>query len=200
MNDKNKRNDDEKLREASELTPSEKKALETLPRDRIPNAALEDRVVGALRNRGVLIPPRRRVIELTARRIATVIAACLVLLVGGFSLGKWVGTRQVSNGDIIAPETNDISVAAKLQQAGSAYVIALQNFAELPDSVDGDQAVQGREVALATLYTATDQVTRLVPKYELARQLLAAIDAGSDVHTAEMSGGADAGGRRVIEF
>jgi hypothetical protein len=201
MNDQdNKRNDDEKLRKESELTPPEKKALETLPRDRMPNAALEDRVVGALRDRGVLVSPRRRVIELTARRITTIVAASLALLAGGFAFGQWVGARQVANDDFIAPEISDISVAATLQQAGSAYVMALQRFAELPDSVNGDQAVQGREVALTTLYTAADQVTRLVPKNELARQLLVAIDADPVARTAEVSGDAVTGGNRIIEF
>ncbi|UCF06084.1 MAG: hypothetical protein JSV33_03370 [bacterium] len=201
MNKKdNKHNDDEKLQEEFELTPSEKKALETLPRDRIPNAALEDRVVSALRDRGILGQPRRRVIELTARRIATIVAASLVLLAVGFAFGQWAGARQVTHDRILAPETGDTSVAATLQQAGSAYVMALQRFAELPDSVDGNLAVQGREVALTTLYTAADQVTRLVPKYELARQLLAAIDTGPVTRAAAVSGDAATDVKRVIEF
>ncbi len=196
MNDHNKkRNDDEKLREEFELTPSEKNAMETLPRDRTPKAALEDRVVSALRDRGLLVPPRRRVIEITARRIAAVVAASLVLLAVGFVFGQWVGARQDVRGGFVAPETSKTSVAATLQQAGSAYVTALKRFAELPDSVDGDQAVQGREVALMTLYTAADQVTRLVPKNELARQLLVAIDADPGERTAGMSNAT-----RVIEF
>lgn len=196
MNDHNNKHDgEEKLREEFELTPSEIKALEMLPRERTPKAALEDRVVGALRDRGLLLPPRRRVIELTARRIATVAAAGLVLLAAGFAFGQWVGARQDVRGGFTAPETSDISIAAALQQAGSAYVVALQRFAELPDSVDGDQAVQGREVALMTLYTAADQVTRLVPKNELARQLLAAIDA----ETGELTAGVN-GATGVIEF
>jgi hypothetical protein len=196
MNDhNNKHNDDEKLREEFELTPSEKKALETLPRDRIPNAELEDRVVGALRDRGLLVPSRRRVIELTARRIAAVVAASLVLLAVGFALGQWVGARQVASGGFVAPEISETSVAATLQQAGSAYVMALQRFVELPDSVNSDQAVQGREVALMTLYTAADQVTRLVPKNELARQLLIAIDADPGERTSGVSGATG-----VIEF
>lgn len=198
MDDKENKRNEEELQETLELTPAEKKALEMLPRDRMPGAGLEDRVVGALRDRGVLVAPRRRVIELTARRIATVVAACIVLLVVGFAFGQWVGARQIAGDDIIAPETSDISVAATLQQAGSAYVLALQQFAELPDSINGIQAVQGREVALTTLYTAADQVTRLVPKNELARQLLVVIDADPDAETDGVS--AVTGGTRVIEF
>jgi hypothetical protein len=198
MDDKENKRNEEELDATFELTPEEKKALEMLPRDRMPSAALEDRVVGALRGRGLLASPRRRVIELTARRIATAVAACIALLVIGFALGQRIGARQIAVDDLIAPETGDISVAATLQQAGSAYVLALQRFAELPDSIDSNQAVQGREVALMTLYTAADQVTRLVPKNDLARQLLAAIDADPDAETYGAS--VVTGGTRVIEF
>jgi hypothetical protein len=197
----NKHNGEGKSPEEFELTPEEKKALETLPRDRMPSATLEDRVVGALGDRGVLAPPRRRVIELTARRIATVVAASLALLAGGFGLGQWAGARQVASDDFIGTEMSDVSVAATLQRAGSDYLTALERFAELPDSVNGDQAVQGREVALTTLYTAADQVTRLVPKNELARQLLAAIDADPTALSVAANGGATTVvDRRVIEF
>lgn len=194
-----KSNKDEELRESIELTPSEKRAMETLPRDRIPNAEWEDRMVDVLRSRGAFERPRRRVIELTARRIAIVVAASLALLVGGFALGQRVGARQVAGDDQLAPEAGLASAALTLQQAGSEYVMALRRFAALPDSVDGDQAVQGREVALTTLYTAADQVTRLVPKDELARQLLAAIATGPAVGTTGESGAAEIG-TRVIEF
>jgi hypothetical protein len=197
----NKRNGGEKPPEEFELTPSEKEALETLPRDRMPSAALEDRVVGALRDGGVLAPPQRRVIELTARRIASVVAASLALLAGGFALGQWAGARQVASDDLVAPEVSDVSVAATLQRAGSDYVTALARFAELPDSVDGEQAVQGRVVALTTLYTAADQVTRLVPKNELALQLLSAIDADPKALSAAANGGTTTVvDSRVIEF
>jgi hypothetical protein len=198
MNDHNKRNGEEDVREAFELTPSEKKALETLPRDCIPRVGLEDRVVRALRDRGLLERPRRRVIELTTRRIAAFAAACLVLLAGCFALGQWVGTHQIERNEFVAPETGDMSVAEILQQTGSAYVLALQRFAELSVSVNEDQAAEGREIALTTLYTAADQVTRLVPKNELARQLLVAIAANPDATTA-LKGG-EAVTRGVIEF
>lgn len=192
--------DDEKTPDEVELTASEKKALETLPRDRMPSADLEDRVVSALREQGVLAPARGRVIQITARRIAAVVAASVALLAGGFALGQWAGARQATSADVFAPASSDISVAATLQRAGSEYVLALERFAELPDSVDGEQAVQGREVALTTLYTAADQVTRLVPKDELIRQLLVAIDAKSTAKAGAENGASTTVGTRVIEF
>ena len=194
MSDRNNTGDEGKQpREEIELTTSEKKVFETLPRDKMPNAALEDRVVGALQGRGVLEAPRGRVIVLNARRFAAVVAASVALLAGGFAMGQWAGGRQAQTDDIVTPEASDISIAATLQRTGSEYVLALERFAELPDSVNGDVAVQGREVALTTLYTAADQIARLVPKEELARQLLTAINA-------RPSAGAPVEDTRIIEF
>jgi hypothetical protein len=198
--DDNKHNDGANSREDFELTPSEKEALERLPRSRTPNAALEERVVRVLRDRGVLAPRRRRVIELTVPRIAAAAAACLLLLAVGFVFGRSVSARNVTSGVYVVNGSSDRSVAAALQQTGSAYLLALQRLAELPDTVDSDQAVQGREVALMTLYTAADQVTRLVPKNQLAGQLLAAIDTGPAMQTIGRSGSAAIESNKVIEF
>ena len=77
---------------------------------------------------------------------------------------------------------------------------SFQRFAELPDSINGAQAVQGREVALTTLYTAADQVTRLVPKDELARQILSAIDTYPVIQTTIVGPTGAGGTTQVIEF
>ena len=53
-----------------ELTPSEKKALEGLPREKMPSAGLEDSVVGAMRARGILATKKStRAIEFTNSRV-----------------------------------------------------------------------------------------------------------------------------------
>jgi hypothetical protein len=70
-------------------------------------------------------------------------------------------------------------VAASLQRAGSAYVLALEQFTAMPEgSADADELRQGREVAIKTLSTATDKVATFVPKRYLAGQLLDVISAG----------------------
>lgn len=196
----NNRKDDDKYPETFELTASEKKALESLPLNRIPNPDLEDRVVGVLRDRGILVPPRHRVIELTTWRIAFIAAACLVLLAAGFSLGQWVGGHQAVSDDSNGNENVDISVAAKLQQTGSAYLMALQRLANLPETADSVEVVQGREVALSTLFTAADHITRLVPKNELAGQLLVAIEGDPVGRMSEGRSSAPIEGTRIIEF
>ena len=201
MNDlNNNRHDDEKHQEELELTAAEKKALEELPRNRVPSRVLEDRLVGVLRERGFLNPPRRRIIEITAGRIAAVAAACLVLLAAGFALGQWVGARQLVSDDPILQGRDDFSVAASLQQKGSAYLRALQRFAELPNSIDSNQANQGREIALSTLCAAADEVTRLVPQDVLAGQLSAALDTDSDARSIGERGEVTIERGRIIEF
>ncbi|MDH4036218.1 MAG: hypothetical protein OEX18_00180 [Candidatus Krumholzibacteria bacterium] len=70
---------------SDELTPEERKALDSLPRERIP-AGLEERVVGAMREHGFL-EKRRPAIVLTQTRIAGLLAACVALVIGAYSVG-----------------------------------------------------------------------------------------------------------------
>jgi len=163
-----------------ELTPSEKKALETLPKERMPRAGLEDRVVSSLRERGVLLARKRRIIHLSPFRVAGVAAAALVLLIGGFTIGFWASNMSAARATLYAQNLSDISVAASLQRAGTAYLLALEELAALPDSTHGEEMLQGREVALRTLFGATDRVTRIVPGSYLAGQLLQVIQTGED--------------------
>ena len=68
-----------------ELTPEEKQAIENLPRERMP-AGLEERVVGAMREHGFLAR-RRRTIEISNGRVAGLLAACVALIIGAYSIG-----------------------------------------------------------------------------------------------------------------
>lgn len=200
MNDHDDIRHEDERREEFELTAAEQKALEKLPRERLPNPMLEDRVVNALRHQQVLVQPRTRVIEVTPHRIAVALAACLVLLAGGFVLGQWTGGHRGAADDLIAPEVRNLSLAAQVQQAGSAYITALERFAAQPDSIDRNQAVEGQEAALATLCTAAGKVTRLVPSSDLAGQLTATL--GGDVPGKTTGDGDEIAVQknRVIEF
>jgi len=77
-----------------ELTPEEREALANLPRERMPPAGLEDRVVAAMRERGHLARKPARVIRLTTSRVAGLLAACLVLMVGAYSIGLHRGVND----------------------------------------------------------------------------------------------------------
>jgi hypothetical protein len=70
-----------------DLTPEEREALKSLPRERTPPAGLEDRVVAAMREHGHLARKPARVIRITSTRVAGLLAACLVLMVGAYSIG-----------------------------------------------------------------------------------------------------------------
>jgi hypothetical protein len=163
-----------------DFTPLEQEALEALPRERTPSPFLEERVVKALRDRGVLRSRKRRTIELTAVRIAASAAAAVVLLVGGFALGRWTGERPAAQADTPAIEASGLALAASLQRAGTAYVSALGELAASDAAPRSDEMRQGREVALTTLYTAAGEVSRIVPKDHMAGQLLRALDVTVD--------------------
>jgi hypothetical protein len=70
-----------------DLTPEEREALSRLPRERTPSAGLEDRVVAAMREKGHIARKPARVIRLTTSRVAGLLAACLVLMIGAYSIG-----------------------------------------------------------------------------------------------------------------
>src|SRR5262245_52712859 len=78
-----------------ELTPEEREALANLPRERMPSAGLEDRVVAAMREKGHLSTRKpAKVIRLTTSRVAGLIAACLVLMIGAYSIGLRYGVNE----------------------------------------------------------------------------------------------------------
>lgn len=78
---------------SDELTPEEREALDSLPRERMP-AGLEARVVEAMREHGFLAK-RRRAIELTNGRVAGVLAAGVALVIGAYSIGWQRGGNAV---------------------------------------------------------------------------------------------------------
>jgi hypothetical protein len=167
-----------------ELTPPEKKALESLPKERVPSAFLEERVVRALRREG-LIETRggRRAVPITGWRIAGAVAACIAFVVCGFALGYWANSRPTSIPLTMTPATNGVPVALSVQQAGTDYILALEKLAVYSDSTRSEEAQLSREVALNTFYTAADQMTKIVPRDVLARCVVHAIHGGAPANT-----------------
>jgi hypothetical protein len=178
MNDKSKNHQGE-FREEFELTAAEKRALEELRKDLIPGVSLEERVVGALYERRLLMKPRRHVIEFTIWRSLAAAVTCLVFLATGFLIGQWSALHRASGFDSGSQTDIDFSVAASVQQTGSAYLIALQRLANTPDAKNSDAVIQGQEVALTSLCTAADKVSQMVPKDMLFDQLMASLDRGT---------------------
>lgn len=159
-----------------DLSPSEREALEALPKERTPSPFLENRVVNALRRRGVLRPAERRIIEITRLRLVGAVAVSIFLLVGGFAVGHLTALRQITPPGEPRAEKSEVPIPATVQQVGTAYVSALEELALLPVSTASDEVLQGREVALSTFYSAATQVTKIVPREHLATHLLQALN------------------------
>ena len=169
----------------NDLTSVEREALEALPKERTPSPFLEERVVKALRDGRLLRPDNGRAMEITRGRIAVAAAAAIVLLLGGFVLGRWTNEQPATPADAPATQASELSLAASLQRAGTAYVSALEELASSEVSPHSDEMRQGREVALTTLYSAAGEVTRIVPKNHLAGQFLRALDVTVESRPAE---------------
>lgn len=163
-----------------ELTPSEKRAFTSLPKERAPSAFAEERTVRTLRRHGVLRSPASRSIEVTGPRVAGALAACVAFVICGFVLGFFANAQRSARMDMYLPEGNGYPVAISLQQAGTDYVMALERLAQMSATGGGEELQQGREVALNTLYTAADQMVKIVPRDVLAGCIVHAITVTED--------------------
>lgn len=154
-----------------DLTPDERAAFASLPREELPPATLEERTVDALRARGLLDAAGRR-IGRGRRRPAGVLALAATLacaaVVGAFALGQEVGSRRTRE-DMLAMHEQDASV----QRAGAAYVAALS---ELARRNDGLPHADERAAAMDNLYRVADQMVRLAPDDPLATRILQAFE------------------------
>ncbi len=159
-----------------ELTPSEKKSIESLPRERIPDRRLEKRTVRALRKRGMLGARSGIGITISPAWAAVAAAAMIALAAGGFALGQWVGARQTANAMLAMHEKDNLRLAAEVQRAGTAYVTALNALAANLDAQEPDTKAQGRQVALAALYAAAERVVSIAPDDPVAQSILWTMD------------------------
>lgn len=160
-----------------ELTAEEREGFARLPDEARPSDLLEERVVGALRSRGILSSRRgpsagdrgavdRRSSRSPWWRVPAAWAAGLVLFLGGGVVGHGVGARTTADAFLAVREQD---AALRVQEAGTAYVSALMALeamhdgsAEEPDA-DGRGAAQAREVASSTLLAAAHAYARLDP-------------------------------------
>ena len=166
------------MNDSDELTPGERRAFEALPRERVPRAELEDRVVAALQRRGLLPIPlttaaggRRRFTPW----LVGAVAAALALFVGGFAAGQYFGARSgaaaVLSG-VQASRGSAAEVAAHAERAGTMYVAALVALNQLTDSADAPTRARARQAAIAALGGAAEEVAHLAPNDPLAAAVL----------------------------
>lgn len=133
---------------SDELTPEELEALKNLPRERMPPASLEDRVVGAMRQHGMLGTQKSgRVVRLTRSRYAGLIAATVVLMVGAYSIGLHRGDR----GEILKPiQPRSDEVSSMMAQEETTPAVKAPNLAEEKSAPESAQETRARNVAPPT--------------------------------------------------
>jgi hypothetical protein len=148
------------------LTPEDRAQLAALPRERLSSAALEDRVVRALVAQHLLRPRRGSAVRLS--RLAAMIAAALMIFVGGYAAGRssTVDSRPAAMG----ARVDSAQLGRLVQRAGSEYVRLLERI-PVADSTDPRVTV-GREAARATLRAAAKQVARVDPSDAFASVIL----------------------------
>ncbi|NOT32707.1 MAG: hypothetical protein HOP12_00890 [Candidatus Eisenbacteria bacterium] len=168
------------MHDEEDLTPELRAALDALPRERDPGQLLEERVVHALRDRGVFDEPRRvRRFVLAPAWVTAAAAACLAIFAGGFSIGQWVANRQASQTLVALRQQDATQAAALVQQTGSAYLAALAAFANVSRTGSSSDRHQGQEVATNILHAAANEMTRINPDDPLTVQILNGLERAS---------------------
>ena len=184
-----------------ELTPEEKTAFDKLPREASPSEFLEERIVRALREDGILrstsgSPASARRGKPESRWVrpwvvaAASMAASLILFGSGAFVGHWMGTRNTERILLAVRQQDNTLVAQRVQEAGSAYVRALAALAALRDLPAADvrggtrvpsarvasEIQQGGEAALGALYAAALELARLAPDDPDVAQILETLE------------------------
>jgi hypothetical protein len=186
--DKNERRDEgrgEDVKDDVELTQEEKMAFQRLPREAEPSRILEERIVTALREEGILGRRTEGAVTTGADRpgvhwfrpwmAMASVAASLVLFASGVFLGHWMGAGSTAQAFMAVRDQDAAQLALRIQEAGSDYVAALAALGQLgnassqegPGGGDLQEAstgvAQGSEVALGALYGAVYELARMNP-------------------------------------
>jgi hypothetical protein len=164
-----------------ELTPQEREAFAGLPRERIPSAALEERVVAALRAEGLLgnaSPGARPAPRPMRPWMAAAVAAGLALFASGVAVGQWHAGRGVADALSAALDrtADPAQAATEVQEAGSEYVRAVAHLAELAGDGRGSDVASGTEAARVALHAAALELARLSPDDATLRLVLAVLE------------------------
>lgn len=182
--------------------------LRDLPRERVPPADMEERVVAALRTEGLLASdPPVRAVEARSRPaprpsvrpwLAAAAAAGIALFASGVAVGQWMTGRGVANAVNAALDSNPAEAATQVQETGSEYVRAVARLAELALAQPGDTAevASGAEAARVALHAAALELARVNPDDPTLKLVLAVLEerAGPPPDTTA------AGTRRTIWF
>jgi len=158
-----------------ELTPAERRAFGSLPRETEPPRGLEDHTVALLQARGMLAVPLRPVAG--ARRwqpmwLVGAMAASLAVFASGIAVGQYLGARSATIAAAVGMRSTVAEQARQVQQTGAAYVAALAALLQHADTSDAPDRVRAREAAVEALAAAAQEVTRFAPNDPLAAAVL----------------------------
>jgi hypothetical protein len=169
---------DERDHDRDDLTLEERDAFAALPRERVPPGGLEDRVVGALRDEGLLGAafPRAGAARITRGWLVAAAAAGLALFASGVATGQWMGARSTADVVSAVVDGDALSRALQVQQAGSEYVRALARLSDLADELEAEDLAPGREAARVALHAAALELGRLAPEDATIQLVLAVLE------------------------
>jgi hypothetical protein len=196
------------INEPDEMGEEEVQGIRDLPRERVPPAALEERVVKALRAERLLNPDvaspapelHRPGSTRTGMRpwLVAAAAAGIALFASGVAVGQWMTGRGVAHAVSAALDTDPTQAATQVQETGSEYVRAVARLAELASAQPGDTAevASGAEAARVALHAAALELARVNPDDPTLKLVLAVLEerAGAPPDSA------DSGARRTIWF
>lgn len=174
---------DEDMDDAS-LSPDERRELAALPREHVASAALEERIVGALREARAF-GPRAMTIRRSALRhrgwtTAAACAASVAIFLSGILVGRssahaeQVTVPSQQSREAVRRGADSMQLAHEVQRAGSEYVQLLERLPSRSpvDSAPSQAVLLGREAARSTLHAAARQLARVSPNDPVAMLLV----------------------------
>jgi hypothetical protein len=147
-----------------EYSAEERRLLDALPRESLPDPHTEERVVRRLRGEGYL--------RLRSRRIALRAAAAVALFAGGGLTGGWYVQRGALESQLRRDDLTGAERILLLQRAGSAYVSAAEAYVTNEAAIDSSAV----EVARQVLVGAARGVARADLETDLSPRLVAALE------------------------
>ena len=163
-------------RDDEELTAAEREAFDALPREAMPSRLLEERVVSALRARGLLGARRVRRPAWGAFPIGVAAAASVALFASGVAVGQWMGARHTAQAMLAMQRQDAANAAAAVERTGSAYLSALGALAQASASSDPGEVARAREAAQSVLHQAANEMVRLAPDDPVSAQILKGLE------------------------
>ncbi|HKQ58457.1 MAG TPA: hypothetical protein VJY35_11370 [Candidatus Eisenbacteria bacterium] len=176
-------------RDDDQLTAAEREAFEALPREAMPGRLLEERVVSALRVRGLL--GERHVTRRFAWSripIGFAAAAGVALFASGLAFGQWMGARHTAQVMLDLQKQDAANASAAVERTGKAYLSALGALAQASASSDPAQVARAREAAESVLHDAANEMVRISPDDPVSAGILKSLDSKVEATPASANG------------